>query len=338
MPEYAWVVSGPETRELTEARSRRLNFAVDGGATASFTMSGLSEEAAAIQELQTDLTVYRDGTKIFRGRIMAEQDSVTADGHTVTFAVKDYRGLLEYRTVGTDGLSWSGVDQFTIAWEMIEHTQDKVNGDLGIVEGLGSTDSGQARTRELAPGTTIAEALQSLGRLQNGFEWEIDAERALNRWFTRRGGDNGVRLDYGGLVSSLSRSLAPDFANVAQVQGAGGTNPAESVSAALAADPRGRWEISRGYPTITEQSTVDARADWVLEETATSRPGFATTLTQGVWEGPDHIWLGDLAELQVKSGRLNVSSQQRVVTLGLPIGDDGTETVHLGLIDAEIGS
>ena len=333
MANYTWVISGPQTRELTQAAGRRLDFLVDGAASARFTISGRSEEALAVVEFESDLTVYRDSEKIFRGRVVSSQDAVTESGHTTTFLAKDYRGLLEYRNVGPSGLTWTGVDQGVIAWELIDHTQSKVSGSLGITNGLGAT-SGQVRTRAIAPGTGIGVSLTSLGHLQGGFEWEIDEQLAFNRYYSRRGVNNGVQLDYGGALSTLNRSQTPDFANVAQVVGSNVTTATEVSAASLATDTRGRWEIAKAYPTVTEQATVDARAAWLLGETATARPGYSAKMTQGRWEGRNQMWLGDTVGLKIKSGRLSESSDQRLVTLGIDVSDEGSETVYLGLINA----
>lgn len=335
MAEYSWVISGPETRELSSAAARRLDFAVDGPATAVFTLSGFSEEAAAIAEFETDLTVYRDGLKIFRGRIVAESDAIDANGHVSTFAAKDYRGMLAYRLVGPSGLTFAAVDQGTIAWDLIDHTQGKTGGDWGVTDGVGAV-SGTVRDRSFAPGASIGESLDSMSKLLNGFEWNIDSELAFNRYYPRRGADNGVKLDYGGACTSINRTLAPDFANVVQVQGSNTTVPVEANTATLGGDARGRWEVYRGYPTIVEQDTLDDRRDWLLGELAIAKPGYSAVMTAERWEGAAHIWLGDTVSLQVKSGRLQVSTPQRVVTMGLSLPDNGGEVVTLGMIDAAV--
>ena len=333
MADYTWQITGPEDRELAGALGRRIDFAVDAPAVARFQLDGYGEEAAAIESFGTDLVVYRDGTKIFRGRITSEQDQISASNHVASFSAVDYRGLLSHRLVDAV-LTWSAIDQGTIAWDLVDHTQGKSEGDLGITQGLGTT-SGTTRDRTIEVGTKIGEAITSLGRLQNGFEWTINPDLELDRWYPRRGADDGVQLDYGGLITSLTRTLTPaEFANVVVVGGSNETTPVQGEKSGSYGN-QGRWEQFRGYPTIKEQDTLDDRADWLLSELALVKPGYACQVTPGAWEGPNHLWIGDTVGLQVTSGRLAVDVPQRVVTLGLEVTDSDNEVLYLGLIDTD---
>lgn len=333
MADYTWQITGPEDRELAGAYGRRIDFAVDAPAAARFQLDGYGEEAAAIEEFGTDLVVYRNGTKIFRGRITTEQDSIGTSNHVSSFSAVDYRGLLDYRLV-EPALTWTGVDQGAIAWDLVSHTQAKGEGALGITQGLGVT-SGTLRDRTAEVGTKIGEALTSLGRLQNGFEWTINPELELDRWYPRRGANNGVQLDYGGLIASLTRNLTPaQFANVVVVGGSNETTPVQETKGGSFGN-QGRWEQFRGYPTIKEQATLDDRASWLLSELALVKPGYSCQMTPGAWEGPEQLWIGDTVGLQVTSGRLAVDVPQRVVTLGLEVTDSDNEVLYLGLIDTD---
>lgn len=340
MAVWTWAVGGTPpavaSRELSTASGRTLTMRVDGAWSAQFTLDGRSGEAAAISELASDLTVYRDGViePEFRGRITVADDDVDADRHTVRFGAVDYRGLLAHRQIGVAGRVFTGVDQGLIVWTLISESQALTGGDWTVTNGAGAT-SGTVRDRTYDPGKPLLEAVTELGQVNGGFEWGVDAELALNRYYPTRGAANGVVLDYGGVVSSFSRSRTPaDYANSVLATGAEGLTPVAEVSASIGTDPAGRWERSFGFPSIMEQATLAGRGVWLLAEANVVRPEIAVTLAPGRWGGVAHIGVGDTVTAALISGRLSVTGSHRVVEIGVASGEDGTETVQLGLVAA----
>lgn len=340
MTVWSWVLGGPpptgvRLRELTKARGRTVTFRLDAAATAQFTIDGRSDEAAGITALATDLTLYRDGTKLFRGRIGPEIDDISPNRHVSQFSFDDYRGMLGHRITGAAGASFPTLTAGgAIALSLITTSQALSGGNWSITAGFG-TATGTTRTLTVDPGKPVVESISELGRLDNGFEWEIDAELALNLWHPRRGASNGVVLDFRGLVAKVNRQLDPkDFANSELVTGKDGLTPVSSVTAGIATDPRGRWELSAGFPSIQDQPSLNAKGPWVLNQVSTLRPIYRVVLRPGRWKGPSHIWLGDTVALAIKSGRLNLSTAHRVAEISVQPGEDGTETVALGLLAA----
>lgn len=321
-------------RELTKATGRTTTWRLDGPATAQFTIDGRADEAAGIVALATDLTCYRDGVKLFRGRIGPETDDIGPSTHRAQFAALDYRGMLGYRQTGAAGAAYAATAAGVIALNLVTTSQALSGGNWGITAGLG-TATGTSRDRTIDPGKHVDESINEMGRLDLGYEWEIDAELALNLWHPQRGANNGVVLDYGGAISRINRQLDPkDFANSYLVTGSQGLTPVAAVTAGIGADARGRWETSAGYPTIVEQPTLNARGPWVLAQASTLRPTYTVTLAPGRWQGRSHIWLGDTVKLGARSGRLNIGDLFRVAEISVQPGDDGTETVSMGLLAA----
>lgn len=325
--------TGVEERELTAAYGRNLTWRLDGSCTAQFALDGRHPEAAEIVSLATDLHVYDpDGIKRFRGRIGPESDDIGPSTHTSQFTAVDYRGMLAHRQVGAAGVAYASTPVGAIAWSLIVASQALAGGNWGVTDGVG-TGGGTARDKTADPGKPLVEIIEEMAHLTPGMEWEIDAELALNRWYPTRGADNGVVLDYGGLVSRVRRELSPgDFANSTLATGSQGLTPEVDVTAGIGTDPRGRWESSAGFPTIIEQTSLAAKAPWMLAATSTLRPAYSVTLTPGRWEGFSHVGLGDTVTLAINSGRLAVNSPFRVVEVSVQPGIDGDETVLLGLL------
>lgn len=343
MSHWKWVLgeaapSTVETRQLTAATGRKVTFRLDAGAEASFSIRGEHPEALEVDELATDLHCLRDGTRLFRGRIAPETDTISETSHSVAFTAWDYRLMLGTRWTPKQGLKYTAVDQASIAWQLVNTSQGRPAGDWGITQGLGST-SGTTRTREVDPGKPILQELESLARLNNGFEWQISPDLELDRWYPERGADNGVVIDWGGRAKSATRTLDPaGFGNAVLVTGADTTSPVVETTTDIATDDRGRWEITQSYPNIKRQTTLDARALWLVDQTSTIRPAWKVDLHPGRWEGPDHLWIGDTIRWVCKSGRLAVNSLHRVAELAVDIDDNDTEQVSLGLLPALEGS
>ncbi len=339
MTVWTWVLgetppSGVRLRELTKAHGRSATWRLDANATAQFSIKGTSDEAAVIVPLATDLTCYRDGVKMFRGRIGPESDDISPTNHACQFTATDYRGMLGYRITGAAGAAYTSTAAGAIALGLVTTSQALAGGNWGVTAGVG-TATGTSRDKTIDPGKPVVESINELGRLDAGFEWEVDAELALNLWHPRRGSVNGVVLDYGGVLNRVQRLLDPkDFANAALATGGQGLAPVMSATAGIGTDPRGRWETSGSFPTITDQNTLNARAPWLRDQASTLRPTYTVQFRPGRWKGKTHVWLGDTVTLVVKKGRLNIAGSFRVIEVSVQPGDNGTEVVNMGLLAA----
>lgn len=338
-----WTLSaGPASgsaavRELTKAKSRRFTARVDGAFDLQFSIDARQDEASTLVPLATDVWAWRDGVKMFRGRYCPAQGQLSPDVHTISIQCVDYRGLLVAmnRNVGVAGRFFAaGTDQAVIAWTLIHETQALTGGNLGITNGIGSS-SATTRERTLEPFKPIGEDIAQMGRLDNGFEWEIDPDKALNRWYPTRGSVTNVVLDYGGLVSAAAWQIDPGrFANHVAVTGSEGLTPVTATSGTIGSDPRGRWELTEGSPSVINQATLTARAPALLAQTSVLDIDWQATLKPGVWNGPSHFWIGDTVKFAVNDGPWNFSDPYRIVEMQIAIGEDGQEDVTLSLVAA----
>lgn len=322
--------AGPDT-ELTAAKGRRLTVRLGQASDVGFTIDGRHEQAMGITELASDIWVYRDQELLHRGRTGTTSDDVNADSHRTTFNAPDYRALLERRYLyDGDKLSYVQEDEASIAWQLVQATQGKTGGDLGITRGSGQT-TGYLRDRLFTAGKSIAESISQTGDLSGGFDWEIDPQLRLNIFNPARGRDTDVVLDYGGAVSSFTRAVLPaEYGNaVRAVAGADPRAPETREAADLASRPEGRFEIERGFPDILEQSTLAAKADWLLTDSQVLRPSYTLTLKPSRYPGPRNLWIGDTCIVSIRSGRLDEHSRQRVMEIAFEPDGDGSETVRV---------
>jgi hypothetical protein len=317
--------------ELTAATGRRVTVRLGQASDASFNINGRHEQASAVDELVSDLWAYRDGSLLHRGRIGTTSDVVSADAHACTFTAPDYRALLERRYLyDEDKLSYVQEDEASIAWQLVQLTQGRAGGDLGITRGSGQT-TGFKRDRLYPAGKGIGESISQLGDLDGGFDWEIDPELKLNIFNPERGRATNEVLEFGGAVDSFTRAFTPaEYGNAVRASAAADPRAPEYRAVAdIATRPEGRFEIERGFPDILEQSTLVAKADYLIADAQVLRPTYTLTLKAGRYPGPEKLWLGDTCKVVLRSGRLDESSQQRVMEISFePTGED-SETVRV---------
>lgn len=320
------------TRELTQATGRVVTWRVDGHAFAQFSIDGRSSEAAGIVERRDDLWIYRDGTLVFRGRIVGAEDQIDSTEHRVQFLAVDYRGMLTLAAkVEPPVPTFSAVDQGQIPWQLIQSWQALPGGDWGIVEGVGALSGTNRDESDIAPFSPVGEVIDRILRRDGGGEWEISPTLELNRWFPTRGTARSDVLDYGGVLSGVGKSL-PEFGNVGGASGEQNTTPESVAAGDVGTDQRGRWTAAQAFPAVSIQATVAAKAQWVLDQASTVVDEWRATFAPRRWSGPAGLWIGDTATLSVRSGRLAIQGTHRVVELQAVCGDHGTETISVGLV------
>lgn len=343
--------SGGHELALTEAHGRRYTARLNENSDLSFSIDGRHPQADAIGELTTDVhLLFSDstGTQILdRCRVGPTRDEVSEDEHRVEVTALDYREVLARRILYSDDtLTYTGVDQAEIAWALVDATQQRPAGHLGIDKGwTGTSPTGIDRDRTYEAGDSIGQRIQELSEVIDGFDWDISPVSAsglqLDVWHPMRGSDRGVVLIYGGLVAHVQREVNPsDYANALRYTGAEGDeedpgpDPVEIEAPLLGQDgdwPQGRWDAAFGDDGLITQATLNERAAWQLAESQVIRPVYTVRLKRGGWGGPDHIWLGDTVRLIVASGRLRVDAPLRVHEIQLDIDEDGGETATLTL-------
>jgi hypothetical protein len=283
-------------------------------------------------ERRDDLWIYRDGTLMFRGRIVGAEDAIDPNRHIVQFLAVDYRGMLTLAAkVEPPVPTFSAVDQGQIPWELIEDWQALDGGDWGITEGVGGTSGTTRDETDITPFSPVGEVIDRILRRDGGGEWEISPTLELNRWWPTRGSDNGVVLDYGGVLATIGKTL-PEFGNAAGATGNEDTTPVVAVDAGVATDDRGRWTVAQAFPSVSIQGTVASKADWLLDQAFNVESAWRATFVAGRWGGPGHVWIGDTVDLRVASGRLAAAGPHRVVELQAVSGDHGSETISVGLV------
>lgn len=343
-PVWTWSVGdwrvGP-TVALATATTRTVSVKLLDPSEVSITLPGDATEATAITDLVSDVWVERNGADIFRGRVVSSADDIQETTYNVTATAQDYRGVLDRRLLLDGDRTWTGVPQETIAGNLIDYTQGKSGGTLGITHGstFGSWPAtGINRTITFRDGDSIWNCIKSLTAMQNGFEFVIDSELVAQLYWPRRSGvDNGAVLDYGGAVRTASGTTdLSGYANVVRQSGGAPTGtstpptPVVLAEADIATRPEGRWEANYGDTSLTtNQMVTDSAAYNVARYGDRLNTSWRLTLAPGAWHGPSHIWVGDVVTYAVSRGRRDVVDKSRVYEIDISLDQSDNETVTI---------
>lgn len=326
MAVYEFVAyQGSSALGVISALDRKLDLYLDRPSSLQFKVNGLHPTAEFVEELSTDVVVFRDREKIGRFVMTSVRDEIDATSHYVTVNAFDYRGRLSRRIIKTQQ-TFTAEDDVDIAWNVINTAQSDTNGGMGITRGV--YPAGVSLTGGFAPGVRLDEAIDILADIDDGFDWDIDADLRFNIYRPR--GETRQRvIDYGGLEKTASRNFAVErFANVVRVSGDSTVTP---VVEGTGSSSVGRWETEVGYPAVNNQTLLDGLAIDALASAGEDAYAYSVVIrdTDGIqrWGGPSDIGLGDTVRLVLRSGRLDINELKRVTEIHLGVDDDGGEEV-----------
>ena len=202
-----------------------------------------------------------------------------------------------------------------------------------------SVPSGQLRDRSYLGNQVLSEALWNMSRSYRGFDADLlpyglgDAD-AVRVFYPYQGVQRfDMALVYGATVSALTRTVnAGDFATAWRVLGQG-TEEAQLFAEAWSPDAvnidgPGLWQSGENASDVSIQSTLDDKAHGDLARSSVLTPSYTVTMRPGAysWGSPN---MGDVVPLVVRSGRIDVATDVRVVGLAWSVGDSGEEAVEV---------
>jgi hypothetical protein len=338
-PRYHWGVgpwkgSAPDY-ELTMASSYSLDLHLKTPSSAKFSTWGYSSEVTHINELLTDLWVIREGEYLFRGRVVGMSDDLDVNSYTVSVDVDDYRGIMDRRFIDLDKNYTISHD--AVVRDLIDIMQAQLGGSLGLIYGdwpaVGTTDPISFKTND-----SIMDSITKVLNMSTDVEFDIDSNLVATL-YNPRGVDNGVVLDFGGVVSKASRKFdVSKYANIIKQTGSGTPSPLTAVlyAANLESAPEGRWETHFADTELNTQHMVDKTAATNFDKANRLLPTYTLTLGLNQWRGPGHLWLGDYATVVVKEGRLRDVMKMRVYDMSISLNENDEETVVVTVGDPRV--
>lgn len=330
------------SQEVASFDTLGLSLSLDAGGECSFTVPGNSATAQIINELASDVWVYKSGVIFARYRIISIGQAWGPDNDDVVSVMAvDYKRLMNARHVQT-ALTYTATGQADIIAAIIAHTQSQPGGDWGITNGTLDND-GQFLNRSYALGENIGTILADLSGVINGPYWSVDGGLILNV----SSGDittfpiEGTPIMLGGTARALFRSGGTgEFANSVFVDGdSASTTPVVADTALIATDPRGRWERAVGFPNVVEQAMLTQYADGLVEEfnsplsTWSCDIDAARYLTDAAFAPGDRVTVVVPATVAAPIGNPGFSVTGQVMTVSLSFTADGALTVSMEVIE-----
>lgn len=285
------------TQEVTVFDAWQLERNIDDGCTLTFTMPGNSPAGEITEELSFDIWLYLDGSVDQRFRVLELQREWDEDGrHDVAVTAVCYRRIFASRHLNTD-LSFSGVSQGEILFDLIDHTQNLPGGDLGIT--IGDLGPSVPRVRNYEAGQNILELAVNLSQIIGGLTWDVDENLELQ---VSRFRDYPLRSQPIILGGNARRLVKPSgaalFANAVLVSGDNEATVLEIKELAnLSTDPRGRWERFQSFPSVVRQETLEEHADGLLVEANSPTVVWEIEIDPARFFGDSNYELGDFVQL-----------------------------------------
>ena len=243
--------------ELPDARSRRLEQALNTPAKFTFSLDGRSPAAELIQELQHDVWLWRwdeaagADTPMFRGIVAQSEDVISEQVHTLNITCHDYVAMLGRRYL-TAAQSWTNVNQDTLVNYLLQLATSLATASGGTVFTPGSylplqlafyapdgTQRAQGagvptRIRTYPAQSSIGELIDNLAHVIDGFDYAAECVSAtspvgadqLRIYFPQQGiTRSDPVLEYGGALAGVTRSVnSADYGNYVRVVGNNGND------------------------------------------------------------------------------------------------------------------
>jgi hypothetical protein len=324
-----------------------------GEATAQIPMFGLSEARRrqivdALHEVRTSLYIKR-GTQYVWGGVLwsARPDSV---GRYIEITANGFLSYFGSRLIPST-LSYSQVDQFTIAEGIVNAVQGVAYGDIGVVVNPSTSGVLRDRTYYDYEKKNALDALLQLSAVINGFDLSIDMgvdsfgtpTRSLVLSYPQRGltaAQSGLIFELPGNVLSYSYDRdGTGMASSVHAIGAGdGESALRSVASTVSLLAAGYplTETVTLYPDVSEQTTLDAHAagDAQAYSAPIATPGVVVTASDPEFGSYD---VGDTARLRITdacyprqaSGGVGLDVTVRIVSFKVTVPASGLETVEI---------
>ena len=342
--------------------SAQLDFVLDGHSPHAADVDEMSTEVIAWRwDDQTGKDVA-----MFRGPVGQSQDTISEQSATVQFTCHDYMAVLARRfSTPNVNMGWLQTDQDYIASGLVYYWGGQINdvnnqprfqpgAYIPLFAGFARPDgsdrtgtlSGVLRDRMYPGATNIMEALRNLAAVDNGFEFDCKT------WGLSKFTDNvrifypyqgvtrsDIVLRYGTNVSGLTRTFnSADYANYQRFTGNKQNtdqNAAQMFAEAWTSDASigtagavGLWMNTANESDVIVQQTLQEHTAAALNRSSVIVGSYSITLRPG-WYSLGNPNMGDVVSFVVQEGRLNVSTQVRVLGFDYDIGEDGDETVKL---------
>lgn len=301
--------------------------------------SDVKTRLANLAFFPSEVWIYADSTLVWAGEIqtLGVQDQTLQLGCV---------GLLgyTYRMGITSDLTYSGIDQFTIAKGLVDHWQALDYGNYGLVTS-GISTSGVTRDRTYLRNElhNIGQRLAELGAVNNGFDIHVEpSTRDLTLSYPTRGTDlsASVFLDRLNIDSvNVMMSVGPDdLISDISATGTGqdttglGSSLYSARSTSSVRTTYGRSWASQNFDGVSVQATLEGHADAYKDARTTQLLQPGVTLLSRLGTEPGSFHPGDTVAYSFDAGLGVQSGTYRVSKLTVTVDSDGRQRLGVEFV------
>jgi hypothetical protein len=308
-------------------------FTIDGPNWAEIVIDAWRPEATVANFTEGEREVYirRDGDLVWAGYLWSAQGST--NDMTVRLSCDGWFSALDHRLVDEDKM-FSDTEQMDIAWQLINFSQSKTEGNLGFTRGS-EANSGVVRTIKYRywERRIIAEVIRELAEMNGGFDFDITPNKVFHMYYPRRGVLQGTTLELDVNMNTIEQLR--DAREVAsEVHGIGGGEGKATciavVSDATALADYGLRQTAEEFGNIKHYNTMVQRTTRFLNQHKKStRQPQAGLAVVGVAPEVGSYSVGDRFPLLANAGYFNISGTFRVSAYEVHIDQSGVEVATL---------
>lgn len=284
---------------------------------------------AILEPGQSELYLYRDGSLVWGGLLWLA--SAEDNGDLIRFGGNGWLSKLDHRYISTTK-DYVNVEQVDIAWDLIEYTQAKSYGDIGI-QRYSTTGTGILRERHYPAWErkNIGEALKELASVIDGFDFEITPDKLWKTYYPRKMSGDAYKFHTQKNIRGWGNVISAE--HVASEITALGEGDGETMLISVASDTPalvsfGRLEETEEFRDVNVQATLDAHAQ---EELRLAKVQQVQPQVQ-VWtdDPPFGAYaVGDLAHLRVDHGYTQIDADFRITAITVAVSNEGKEAIGL---------
>jgi hypothetical protein len=331
-PSYRVVIADLDGVEIEEVPFKNLqySFALNDAGSCSFSLPIFDTKCTKdiLWPGKREVYVIRDGVRVWGGYLWAAFPNT--DDKEMRFASEGWLSRLSRRYIDADHFKVD-TEQLDLAWSLINFTQSKTEGDLGITRFNPAEDSGIERTRRYHAWEryNIADELIALTEVANGFDFEITANKEWKTYFPQKGTVKPVVFDLEKNIGTLDFQIdASDLISEFTALGAGERRNRCIITVADAS-VRTEFGLLQGHDSYSGVKHYDTLADKATDQLDLNKTLRRTPQLSVVTEEPlftDYV-VGDQVRVRATYGNyIDIDELFRVTAVSMQVADSGRES------------
>lgn len=307
-------------------------FTLDGTPWATIVIDMWKPQATVnnLKEGERVVNITRDASLIWAGYLW-DAEGGTETG-TIRCTCEGWSSMLYHRLIDVDK-TYNDFEQFDLAWDLIDFTQAKTGGNIGITRGA-QADTGVLRTIKYRywERRVIGEVIDELAAMNGGFDYEITPTKVFNMYYPRKGSllANTFELDVN-VHNIYQLRNAREVAS--EVHGIGGGDEKATciavVSDATALATYKLRQSAHDFGDIKHYNTMVRKTERYLSlhKRSTIQPQLGLIVSP---PAVGTFGVGDRAPVVANAGYFAINATYRIIAYEVHLDNTGVEvvTVH----------